>query len=140
MWYEMYFRAMNIIKKIDENLDSDSSFVIIQNIKYFLSDGRIPQLYLRNLKSPQTTIVREIKSLKYCYIETNCYHDGYSWGCWICEGEQHKHVEGDECIKKWRAAALNLRKEFKYDEFQTLSFFHRYPIIVFMHCQIDDFF
>ena len=138
MWCEMYFRAMNIIKKIDEDLDSDSSTVIIDNIKYFLSNGRIPKLYLRNLESLNSTIVREFKSLKYCYFETSCDHDGYSWGCWICNGNWDKHIEG-KWIKKWHVEALNLHREFKYEEFRSLSFYHRYPIIRFMHCQIYDY-
>ena len=115
---QQYMRILkNFITRIESELDKDSADAIFDNIKKFLGDQKVPEKYWKNIKNPQTTLVRELKSLKSEHFVKVCYNDGWGWGCGICVGgEKSKHWEGIE-LKKWSKFAVGRwKRDFCYKE------------------------
>ena len=80
-------------------------------------------------------MIRELRSLFCTYKDDQCYHDGYGWGCGICDGDRSKHMEGNQiCIwlKNWSL----LCKLHNYEEFQD---FYNKSRIHGMHLSKQDF-
>ena len=134
-----YIRGLNLIKRVETKVGGSTAEGIIENIKRFLGDGRIPKSFAINDKSPKSTIIRELKSLQNKHFEQACYHDGWSWGCRICRHGVCKsnHWDGKE-IKRWWRFALGWKYIFYYEETLALLGKWRHCTLSGYHYLLDD--
>ena len=134
MNHQLYFRATNIMKKLENTLDNTTSQGIINNIiKYLHSEKEISDKYFENLYSIKSVIIRELKSLIKTHIERICYHDRWSWGCHLCVGRPSRHMEGKE-LCTWVKYWYKLRWWYKYDEYKICW----YPYVNCLHITMFD--
>ena len=137
----MYWRAIEILKKIESNLDENTVDSIVSCVKTHLGDGRVQIEYWKNQRSNQSRLVRELKSIMSSHFTRVCYDDGWGWGCWICEGGSKKsnHWEGKE-LKKWTSFACKISKYLYYFDEQRTHWPSSYEYkISCMHLTKDDY-
>ena len=114
---EKYFRAIKIIKRIKTGVDKTTAVSIMDIIRHYLFDERNEE-YRKNMLSPYACVVREFNSMVNTHIERMCYHDGWGWGCGLCNGKTSLHMEGKE-LKKWLKDWCKVKWWYEYDEYET---------------------
>jgi hypothetical protein len=132
---QTYFRAKQIIKRIKTELDKTTAGSIMDKIRYYLFDER-NEAYRKNMLSPYACVMREFKSMVNTHVERMCYHDGWGWGCGLCNGRMALHMEGKE-LKKWLKEWRKIKWWYMYDEYETN--WNRGEVRMSgMHLMIDD--